>query len=69
MNWHWLYEVLERLMPGSHITFANPFEPRIIAEAQGILCVAHRDRQKMIPRALCGLHEFTARDERLVVPD
>jgi transposase len=34
MNWHWLYEVLERSMPGSHITLANPFKTRIIAEAQ-----------------------------------
>ena len=34
MNWHWLYEVLERSMPGCHITLANPFKTRIIAEAQ-----------------------------------
>lgn len=34
MNWHWLYEVLERSMPGEHITLANPFKTRIIAEAQ-----------------------------------
>jgi len=25
MNGHWLYQVLERLMPGSDITLANPF--------------------------------------------
>jgi transposase len=34
MNWHWLYEVLERVMPGGHIMLANPFKTRIIAEAQ-----------------------------------
>jgi len=34
MNWHWLYEVLEQSMPGEHITLANPFKTRIIAEAQ-----------------------------------
>lgn len=34
MNWHWLYEVLEQAMPGEHITLANPFKTRIIAEAQ-----------------------------------
>lgn len=34
MNWHWLFEVLERSMPGEHITLANPFKTRIIAEAQ-----------------------------------
>ncbi|MGA1562727.1 MAG: IS110 family transposase [Gammaproteobacteria bacterium] len=34
MNWHWLYEVLERVMPAGHITLANPFKTRIIAEAQ-----------------------------------
>ena len=34
MNWHWLYEVLERVMPAGHITLANPFKTRIITEAQ-----------------------------------
>jgi transposase len=34
MNWHWLYEVLEQAMLGEHITLANPFKTRIIAEAQ-----------------------------------
>ncbi len=34
MNWHWLYEVLERSMPSAHLTLANPFKTRIIAEAQ-----------------------------------
>ncbi|MCB0187713.1 MAG: IS110 family transposase [Caldilineaceae bacterium] len=34
MNWHWLYEVLEREMDASRITLANPFKTRIIAEAQ-----------------------------------
>lgn len=34
MNWHWLYEVLEQAMPAGHITLANPFKTRIIAEAQ-----------------------------------
>jgi transposase len=34
MNWHWLYEVLELSMSGNHITLANPFKTRIIAEAQ-----------------------------------
>jgi transposase len=34
MNWHWLHEVLEQAMPGEHITLANAFKTRIIAEAQ-----------------------------------
>ena len=34
MNWHWLYEVLERSMPADHLLLANPFKTRIIAEAQ-----------------------------------
>jgi hypothetical protein len=34
MNWHWLYEVLEQSMPGEHITLANAYKTRIIAEAQ-----------------------------------
>lgn len=34
MNWHWLYEELEKHMPCEHITLANPFKTRIIAEAQ-----------------------------------
>lgn len=34
MNWHWLYELLEREMPAENILLANPFRTRIIAEAQ-----------------------------------
>ena len=34
MNWHWLYEVLEQSMVPEHLTLANPFKTRIIAEAQ-----------------------------------
>jgi transposase len=34
MNWHWLYELLEREMAGEDILLANPFKTRIIAEAQ-----------------------------------
>lgn len=34
MNWHWLYEELEQHMPAEHLTLANPFKTRIIAEAQ-----------------------------------
>jgi transposase len=34
MNWHWLYEELEQHMPAPHLTLANPFKTRIIAEAQ-----------------------------------
>lgn len=34
MNWHWLYELLEREMPAKDILLANPFRTRIIAEAQ-----------------------------------
>ena len=34
MNWQWLFEVLERAMPAEHITLANAFKTRIIAEAQ-----------------------------------
>jgi transposase len=34
MNWHWLYEVLERDVPAADLVLANPFKTRIIAEAQ-----------------------------------
>lgn len=34
MNWQWLYEELEQYMPAEHLTLANPFKTRIIAEAQ-----------------------------------
>lgn len=34
MNWHWLYEELERHMPAAPLTLANPFKTRIIAESQ-----------------------------------
>jgi signal transduction histidine kinase len=34
MNWHWLYEILERSMESERITLANPYKTRIIAEAQ-----------------------------------
>lgn len=34
MNWHWLYEILERSMESERITLANPCKTRIIAEAQ-----------------------------------
>ena len=34
MNWHWLYEILEKEMPAENIMLANPFKTRIIAEAQ-----------------------------------
>ncbi len=34
MNWHWLYEILERRLAGEDIVLANPFKTRIIAEAQ-----------------------------------
>jgi transposase len=34
MNWHWLFEVLEEVLPYERITLANPFKTRIIAEAQ-----------------------------------
>ncbi len=34
MNWHWLYEILEQVMPAENIVLANPFKTRIIAEAQ-----------------------------------
>lgn len=34
MNWHWLFEILEEAVPAEHITLANPFKTRIIAEAQ-----------------------------------
>jgi len=34
MNWHWLYEVLERGMDGARIVLANSYKTRIIAEAQ-----------------------------------
>ena len=33
MNWHWLFEILERDAP-RRIVLANPFKTRIIAEAQ-----------------------------------
>ena len=34
MNWHWLYELLERSMKSEDIVLANPYKTRIIAEAQ-----------------------------------
>ena len=34
MNWHWLFEILERELPSERIVLANPFKTRIIAEAQ-----------------------------------
>ena len=34
MNWHWLFEILEKQMPSEDIVLANPFKTRIIAEAQ-----------------------------------
>jgi hypothetical protein len=34
MNWHWLFEILEREVPCERIVLANPFKTRIIAEAQ-----------------------------------
>ncbi|MGI8425326.1 MAG: IS110 family transposase [Actinomycetota bacterium] len=34
MNWHWLYELLEREVPAEDILLANPFKTRLIAEAQ-----------------------------------
>lgn len=34
MNWHWPYEELVQHMPANHLTLANPFKTRIIAEAQ-----------------------------------
>ena len=34
MNWHWLFEILEREVPSERIVLANPFKTRIIAEAQ-----------------------------------
>jgi transposase len=34
MNWHWLYELIEREVPKENIVLANPFKTRIIAEAQ-----------------------------------
>jgi hypothetical protein len=33
-RWHWLYEILETVMPEEDIVLANPFKTRIIAEAQ-----------------------------------
>lgn len=34
MNWHWLYELLERSMKAEDIVLANAYKTRIIAEAQ-----------------------------------
>ena len=34
MNWHWLYELLERDMKAEDIVLANAYKTRIIAEAQ-----------------------------------
>ena len=34
MNWHWLYELIEREVAAPNIVLANPFKTRIIAEAQ-----------------------------------
>ena len=34
MNWHWLLEILEEVMPREDIVLANPFKTGIRAEAQ-----------------------------------
>ena len=34
MNWHWLFEILERELSFERIMLANPFKTRIIAETQ-----------------------------------
>ncbi len=34
MNWHWLFEILQRELSSERIVLANPFKTRIIAEAQ-----------------------------------
>jgi Transposase and inactivated derivatives len=34
MNWHWLYEILEKELAPADIMLANPYKTRIIAEAQ-----------------------------------
>lgn len=34
MNWHWLFEILEKHLCPEDIVLANPFKTRIIAEAQ-----------------------------------
>jgi transposase len=34
MNWHWLFEILERELSPERIVLANPFKTRVIAEAQ-----------------------------------
>jgi transposase len=34
MNWHWLFEILERELSSERIVLANPFKTRVIAEAQ-----------------------------------
>jgi transposase len=34
MNWHWLLEILEEVMPREDIVLANAFKTRIIVEAQ-----------------------------------
>jgi transposase len=34
MNWHWLFELLEQVLPAHDIVLANPLKTRVIAEAQ-----------------------------------
>ena len=34
MNWHWLFEILERELSSERIVLANPFKTRLIAEVQ-----------------------------------
>jgi hydroxyacylglutathione hydrolase len=34
MNWHWLFEILEKELSPERIVLANPFKTRVIAEAQ-----------------------------------
>jgi transposase len=34
MNWHWLFEIVETVVPTEDIVMANPAKTRIIAEAQ-----------------------------------
>lgn len=58
MNWHWLFELLEEVMPVEDIIIANPFKTRIIAEAQvkNDKVDAHILSQLLRANLVCSVH-------------
>jgi transposase len=58
MNWHWLYELVERALPFQDIILANPFKTRVIAEAQIKTDKIDAHILAQLPRAdlVCAVH-------------